>query len=261
MTHWSDEQKDFWDENGYLVVENALSSSEVEVLRGSLVKLEEQARTLTETTDRYIFSLFGADGGGKRVQQIAEPHEFGGDFVTLARDRRILDVIEGMIGPDILLYYSMLMMKPPSAGAPAPWHQDMSFFVHDNARLVAAQVYLDDATEENGCVRVVPGSHRYGLLNHFDGDRFTGIVQGDTNDFDNNRKSVIVPAGSIAFWHCLTLHSSEPNRSLNPRRAVVFEYKDPSARLMSGSFSKSEVRQAGMMVRGADPSKELLPAF
>lgn len=258
---FTSEQKQFWDANGYLVVEDAFDAGELDRLRASLADLESKALGIESTTDRFIFTLFGGDGGERKVQQIAEPHEFGGDFVTLARDPRILEVVEGVLGPDILLYYSMLMMKPPGAGAPAPWHQDMAFFVHDNARLMAAQVYLDDSNLENGCVRVVPGSHRLGLLNHFDGDRFAGVVQGNTEDYDAQEVTVQLKAGSIAFWHCLTLHKSHPNLSPNARRAVVFEYKDPGARLMSGSFAKTEVRQAGMMMRGSDPRGELLPAF
>jgi ectoine hydroxylase-related dioxygenase (phytanoyl-CoA dioxygenase family) len=256
-----DAEKKSWLEDGYLVIENVLANDEIARLRRGLEELEAKAQNVTDTTERFIFTLFGGDGGVRKVQQIAEPHEFGGDFVNLARDPRILDVVEDILGGNILLYYSMLMMKPPGGGAPAPWHQDMAFFVHDEARLVAAQVYLDDSTRENGCVRVVPGSHKLGLLNHFDEDHFTGVVQGDTSAYDAEEVTVEVAAGSVAFWHCLTLHSSHPNVSKNPRRAVVFEYKDPAARLMSGSFAKSEVRQAGMMMRGNDPSGELLPAF
>ena len=68
-------------------------------------------------------------------------------------------------------------------------------------------------------------------------------------------------AGGMALWHCLTLHSSPPNLSQHPRRAIVFEYKDPSARLLGGSFSPNEVRPAGLMVRGQDPSGALLSAI
>jgi ectoine hydroxylase-related dioxygenase (phytanoyl-CoA dioxygenase family) len=255
------EETQFWDENGFLIREGVFDKDDLEILRAALEELQGKATAAEGDSDRYIFSLFGGEGAIRQVQQIAEPHEASGAFMTLSRDPRILDVVEGIIGPNILLYYSMLMMKPPSGGAAAPWHQDMSFFVHDSARLVAAQVYLDDATLENGCVRVVPGSHKRGLLNHFEGDRFTGVVQGDTTAFDEAQVSVTVPAGSIALWHGLTLHSSLPNNSGRPRRAVVFEYKDPASRILTGSFAKTEVRQAGSVVRGEDSRGELLPAF
>ncbi len=255
------EQFEFWKENGYLVVENMFSAAEVESLRESAGRLSARADGLTESTDRFILHTFGDGGGQPVVQQIAEPHELGGEWMALARDSRILDTVESLIGPNIQLYYSMMMMKPPRQGSRAPWHQDFAFFVHDRASLVACQVYLDDSTLENGCVRVVPGSHKAGLLNHFDGDEFTEMVQGDTSAFDAQEVALPVKAGGAAFWHCMTLHSSHPNTSEHPRRAVVFEYKDVQARLLKGSFSAGEVRAAGMMLRGRDPRSELLSAL
>jgi phytanoyl-CoA hydroxylase len=253
------EPRRFWEENGYLVLEEVLSPSEVDSLRRSADALAARADDLTESTDRFILKTFGEDSS-RLVQQVAEPHELGGEWMALARDPRILDTVETLIGPNIQLYYSMMMMKPARQGMPAPWHQDFAFFVHDRASLVACQVYLDDATTENGCIRVVPGSHKMGLLNHFKDGVFTEIVQGDTSSFDAKEVELPVKAGGMAFWHCLTLHSSHANTTERHRRAIVFEYKDPSARLMKGSFSSGEVRAAGMMLRGRDPRAELLSA-
>ena len=249
--------KAFFEGNGYFVLEDAFSTAEMEALRASVGELEARASSLEDSTDRFKFHLFG-DGNSRLLQQVAEPHELGGEWSALARDKRILDTVERFIGPNISLYYSMLIMKPPRHGAPAPWHQDMSFFVHDRADLVACQVYLDDSTIENGCVRVVPGSHKLGLLNHFKDGVFTEVFQGDTSPYDAAAVPLTVKAGSVAFWNCLTLHSSHSNLSENARRAVVFEYKNPAARLLQGSFSPGEVRTAGVMVRGRDPRGELL---
>jgi ectoine hydroxylase-related dioxygenase (phytanoyl-CoA dioxygenase family) len=71
-----------------------------------------------------------------------------------------------------------------------------------------------------------------------------------------------LPAGSAVLWHSLTLHSSHPNRSDRPRRAIVFEYKNPAARLLGGAFnSRMEIRTVGLMVRGRDPRGDLLSAL
>jgi ectoine hydroxylase-related dioxygenase (phytanoyl-CoA dioxygenase family) len=256
----TEQQKEFWRENGYLVIENVLSQAEIEHLRQSTDKLMASAQNLTESTDRFKLKAFGT--GGNVVQQIAEPHELGGEWMALARDPRILDIVEGLLGPNIMLYYSMYMMKPPFEGFEAPWHQDFAFFVHDAANLLACQVYIDDSTIENGCIRVVPGSHKLGLLNHFKDGQFTGVLQVDTTAFDEQQMAVPVPAGGMVIWHSLTLHSSQPNRSPRPRRAMVFEYKDPGARLMGGAFNSAlEVRTVGLMVRGRHPRGELLSAL
>lgn len=255
------DQCSFWEENGYLAIDGTLDQTEVEGLQSALDGLTAQASTLTESTDRFKLQAFGDSGGGRAVQQIAEPHEVGAEWMALARDPRILDIVEDLLGPNILLYYSMLMMKPARQGFRAPWHQDFAFFVHDRAALLAVQLYLDDSTLENGCVHVVPGSHKLGLLNHFRDGRFTEMVESDTSGFDAESVPIPVKAGGMALWHSLTLHSSPPNRSVSPRRAIVFEYKDPSARLLGGSFSPNEVRPAGLMVRGVDPSGALLSAI
>ncbi len=257
------DQKDFWQEQGYLVVEDVLSPSELEMLRRSADELVTHASELAESNDRFKLQAFG-NGGGRLVQQIAEPHELGGEWATLARHPKLLDVVEDLLGSNIQLYYSMMMMKPPRQGFAAPWHQDFAFFVHDRAALVGCQVYLDDSTLENGCLRVVPGSHKLGLLNHFKDGRFTEVLQGDTSAFDdpNGHVSLPVKAGGAAFWHCLTLHSSLPNRSERPRRGVTFEYKNPEARIMGGSFNaRLEVHTVGLMVRGRDPRGDLLSAI
>jgi ectoine hydroxylase-related dioxygenase (phytanoyl-CoA dioxygenase family) len=254
-------QSRFWHENGYLVLPEVLSPAEVATLRRGCEALEARAMAPGEGGDRYQFKVF--ESGARSVQQIAEPHELGGEWLALARHPKLLDRVEDLLGPNLQLYYSMMMMKPPREGFAAPWHQDFAFFAHGRADLLACMVAIDDATPENGCLRVVPGSHRMGLLNHFKEGQFTGIFQGDTAAFDAPGGHAMLPvgAGGVIFWHVLTLHSSHPNRSEQPRRAVVLEYKNPAARLLSGAFNaRAEVRAAGLMVRGRDPSGELLSA-
>jgi ectoine hydroxylase-related dioxygenase (phytanoyl-CoA dioxygenase family) len=260
MAALTEQQLNFWNENGYLAIEDVLSPTEVENLRRSLDALTAQAQGLTESTDRFKLKAF--ETGGTMVQQIAEPHELGGEWMALARDSRILDIVEALLGPNIQLYYSMLMMKPPREGFEAPWHQDFAFFVHNRADLLACQLYIDDSTLENGCIRVVPGSHKLGLINHFKDGRFTGIVQADTSEFDQKEVTAPMKAGGMIIWHSLTLHRSYPNRSPHPRRAIVFEYKNPEARLLGGAFNSAlEVRTVGLMVRGRDPRGDLLAAI
>lgn len=256
------EQKAFFWEQGYLLVENVLSPEEVERLRRACDGLSEQAKGLTESTDRFKLKAFES-GGGNMVQQVAEPHEIGSEWMELARNPAILDVVEDLIGGDIQLYYSMLMMKPPREGFAAPWHQDFAFFVHNRSDILACMVAIDDATPENGCIRVAPGSHKLGLLNHFKDGRFTGVLT-DPAPFDDPARQVQVPAkaGSLILWHSLTLHSSQPNRSEKARRAIVLEFKDPAATLMGGAFNgRLEVRTVGLMVRGKHPQGDLLAAL
>ncbi|HXF64021.1 MAG TPA: phytanoyl-CoA dioxygenase family protein [Caldilineaceae bacterium] len=256
------QQKEHFWEQGYLLMENVLPTEDVEQLRRACDELSKQAQGLTGDTERFKLKAFGT-GGGNLVQQVAEPHELGGVWMALVRDPRILDIVEDLLGPNIQLYYSMLMMKPPREGFTAPWHQDFAFFVHDRADILACMVAIDDATLENGCLRIAPGSHKLGLLNHFKDGRFTGVLT-DPAPFDDPARQVALPAkaGSIILWHSLTLHSSHPNRSEKPRRAIVMEFKNPEAHLLGGAFnSRLEVRTVGLMVRGRHPQGDLLAAI
>src|SRR5262245_19731146 len=99
------DQKSFWEENGYLALEALFPMDEVERLRQAADVLTAQADGLAETNDRFKLQAFGDDGGSRLVQQVAEPHELGAEWMSLARDPRILDVIEDLVGPNIQLYY------------------------------------------------------------------------------------------------------------------------------------------------------------
>lgn len=254
----TEQQVVFFQEQGHLVVENVFSPAEVNAFQCACDALAAQAQGLTASTDRMKMKVF--DDSTKLVQQVGDPHEMSGVWLDLVKDMRLLNMVEALLGPDLMVYYSQLMMKAPRQGFTAPWHQDFAFFPHSRAEILACTVAIDDATLENGCIRVIPGSHKLGLINHYDKDGlFTGIVQ-DTHGFDE-RTEVALPAkaGSVIFWHSLTLHASHPNRTEKPRRAFVIEYKNPANRLLSGSFSsRGEVRNIGLMVRGHDPSHDLL---
>lgn len=254
----TEEQIRFFRDKGYLVVENVFAAAEVSTFQHACDVIAAQAQGLTASTDRLKMKVF--DDSTKLVQQVGDPHEMSGVWLDLVKDARLLDMVEALLGPNLMVYYSQLMMKAPRQGFTAPWHQDFAFFPHSSAGILACTVAIDEATLENGCIRVIPSSHKLGLINHYDKEGlFTGIVQ-DTHGFDE-RTEVALPAkaGSVIFWHSLTLHASHPNRTEKPRRALVIEYKNPAHRLLTGSFSsRGEVRNIGLMVRGKDPSQDLL---
>jgi len=193
-----------YDENGFLGLANVFSAEEVQTLRQNADALQAKAASLTESTERFRFQIW--DDELLQLQQVAEPHELGTVWMDLAREPRILDVVEVLIGPNIQLYYSMLMMKLPCRGFRAPWHQDMAFFPHAQATQIACQVYIDDSTIENGCIRVAPGSHKGGLLNHYKDGVFTGVVQGDTTIYDEVETIQPMDAGGMLLWNSLTSH-------------------------------------------------------
>ena len=245
--------------DGYLAVPGILSRDEMDELHHAVARLEAMGAEPAADPAQFRFAAFGDDGGSRRLQQVGEPHALDDTWLDLARHGKLLPIVSALLDSDVSLYYSMFMMKPARHGFRAPWHQDLAFFVHDRDALIAAQVYLDDSTIDNGCIEVVPGSHRLGLLNHFRDGVFTEQVQGDLSAFDESKVAVPMTAGGVVLWSSLTLHSSGPNRSDRPRRAVVFEYKDPTTLLMGGAFDRArEITSVGVPLFEKDPTS--LPA-
>jgi ectoine hydroxylase-related dioxygenase (phytanoyl-CoA dioxygenase family) len=160
--------------------------------------------------------------GGRFRGGSTNPFEQHEAFRALATDDRILDRIESLIGPDFNLQHSKLNMKPAGVGSPVEWHQDLAYFPHTNDDLVTTLVYLDDATEENGCLQVLPRHHHHFFDHSADDGSFAGMI---TEDLGDGRYGRAVPlpalAGSVIFMHCVLPHSSLPNRSSCSRRTLI----------------------------------------
>ena len=97
------------------------------------------------------------------------------------------------------------------------------FYPHTNDDVLAVGVCMDDMTEENGCMLMVPGSHKGELYSHHENGVFVGAVS-DPDFQAGETAKCLVKAGGITVHHARTLHASTPNHSANPRRLLLFEY-------------------------------------
>lgn len=228
----SDEQRRFA-EDGFVVVDDLFSEEEVETLRQACVEPEDRK---WEEADRLIHAL-----------ELTTRHSA---FLALARDERIVSRLRPLLGPDIQLQHSKLAAQPAQkAKGGFRWHQDFAFFPHTNTDLAAVMVMLDDATEDNGCMHMVRGSHKLGLLDHMaeDGLFTGGCTEAHVWEDDPSRIVPVRPkAGGISIHHCLMLHSSGPNPSGRPRRGLVFQYRaDDAFQLADGVWGDTGVVISG----------------
>jgi phytanoyl-CoA hydroxylase len=247
------ERKAFYEETGYLIVPELLEPAEVDELRLALGQVLAEAEGLQASNSKFALSA-AAEGTGRRyVKRVFNPIARHEAFKKLVSHPRILDVVEELIGPDITLQQTKLNLKPPAEDARFEWHQDYPFFPHTNFDLVAVMVFLDDTDETNGCLRVIPGSHKLGPLEHDfspDGQAYGTEVRDKSVFGDESRwVSLVVPAGSIALHHSCTLHSSGANRSDRPRSSLIFEYRASDARQIAGA---TDPIGWGTQVRGTD---------
>ncbi|MCW7539597.1 phytanoyl-CoA dioxygenase family protein [Aquabacterium sp. A7-Y] len=241
----------FYQNKGYLVVPRFFSDDEV--ARG----LQAIAEVLDPSRAERAYEMEPRDP--QTVRRIWSPTQKHATFSDLASHPGLLDVIEALIGPNILFHYSKLNMKGPKVGSVVEWHQDFSYYPHTNSDLLTALIFFDAATEENGCLRVIPGSHRRGLCSH----EVDGYFRGKVSEVDESQAvSIEVPPGSVLFLHCLTLHASARNGSSLPRRTFLPAYRaadafpiyfgphaahnEPGIRLLRGQRSRSARVEAGL---------------
>jgi phytanoyl-CoA hydroxylase len=247
------ERKAFYEETGYLIAPELLQPAEVAELRLALDQVLAEATGLQASNSKFALSAPAGGGGRRYVKRVFDPIARHDAFKKLVSHPGILDVVEELIGPDITLQQTKLNLKPPAEDARFEWHQDYPFFPHTNFDLVAVMVFLDDTDETNGCLRVIPGSHKLGPLEHDfspDGQAYGTEVRDKSVFADESRwVSLVVPAGSLGLHHSCTLHSSGANHSDRPRSSLIFEYRATDARQIAGA---TDPIGWGTQVRGTD---------
>jgi ectoine hydroxylase-related dioxygenase (phytanoyl-CoA dioxygenase family) len=167
----------------------------------------------------------------------------------IAHDPLLLDAVEDILGPDILLWDSGYVIKEAGNHRHVAWHQDLTYWGLDSDKLVTAWVALTPATPANGGMRYVPGSHKTGLTAHRDtysddnilhrGQEVAGIDEAGAMD-------IVLAPGQASLHHGWVLHASAPNGSAERRIGLTFQYLDPSARQTRTD------RESATLVRGQD---------
>jgi ectoine hydroxylase-related dioxygenase (phytanoyl-CoA dioxygenase family) len=238
-----------WRDDGFFVRRAVFSESELAALREAAERVvsdaDRAARASLET-----YAIDGnryAEGGGSTIQwehaegsetlRVVEPfHHLDDAFDRLVEDPRIVDPMCDLLGADrAALFTDKLNLKRPGEGSRFRWHQDSPYWGHfcDHLdQLPNVMLALDDASEENGCFRVVRASHREGALPGREGDGVLGPLFTDERYFDVSQQvPAVVPAGSLIFFSPHTVHGSEPNRSDRQRRALVLTYQPADKRM------------------------------
>jgi non-haem Fe2+, alpha-ketoglutarate-dependent halogenase len=199
----------------------------------------------------YVAKLDGYDailGEEAQKQLKIKAHVAAPWIVALARNKNILDAVESVIGPDILLFGTSMFSKKARDVRFVSWHQDAAYYGLDPQQEVTCWVGLTDADTENGCMRVMPGSHLGADAVHdetYDPQNMLG--RGQTiRDIDDS-KAVYMPvkAGQFSMHHERTIHGSMPNPSDRRRVGISFFYMPAHVRSTIG-------RRTATLVRGTD---------
>jgi ectoine hydroxylase-related dioxygenase (phytanoyl-CoA dioxygenase family) len=220
----SAEQKASYAENGYLVIEDAIPRADIEAARAAVDEFVERSRAVTENDAVYDLEP-GHSAAEPRIRRLKAPCDLHPSLHKIGLNDFVLDCVEDLIGPGVRFQASKLNMKAAGFGSPIEWHQDFAFYPHTNDDLLALGVALDDCTLENGCMLMIPGSHRGPIYNHHQDGIFLGAVHLEREGLDP-AQAVPVPvrAGGITLHHCRMLHASAPNTSARPRRVLFVQF-------------------------------------
>ena len=191
----------------------------------------------------------GQEPSDNKIRRIYEPCEYYTPFRDYADSAEILDSVEQLIGGNLLLHYSKLNMKPAKLGSVVEWHQDLSYYPLTNRDSLAVLIYLDDADEQNGCLRVLPGRHQGDLMDHTLSDAFQGCIT-ETIDEDE-AENLAGKAGTAIFLHGMTPHASTQNHSGKPRRTLIVSYRAADAFPIHIDDRTTETETFTRLVRGS----------
>ena len=188
------------------------------------------------------------------------------EFVwRLTTHPRVLDAVEAVLGSDILLLASNFFCKYPAAERGerfVAWHQDVTYWGLEPPRAITGWIAIDDADEENGCMSVIPGSHRAGVLEHGKSARqgnLLSINQEVADGLVDEARAVSMPlrAGQMSLHDGLLLHGSHPNRSARRRCGLAVRFTTPDVRQVAPNSLRGYYRP--VLVRGVDRHRHFPP--
>lgn len=218
------QEAELYKEQGYLLVKDVFNNEEVEEMRIALDGiLKRAAKTKFDANAAWQGDYLPADELKKLVLKgFHDVHYHDAAFHKAMMHPNMVAVLSQIIGPNVQLHHSKMLVKPPEKGAAFPMHQDYPYFPHENHTMLAASVHLDDTDEENGCIHVIPGSHRQGALKH------RGMHYLDAKEYPvDEGLACPAEAGDVLFFNYLTIHGSKQNKSSKNRRNVLYQYRDP----------------------------------
>ncbi|NQZ98742.1 MAG: phytanoyl-CoA dioxygenase family protein [Myxococcales bacterium] len=235
----SDEMLAGYEKDGYTVARGLLDAADLERWTERLADIVDGRVEPSEgmLVMKDVMVVKGHVQPNSKLEAIAKIQDYERDPVldTYTTHPSVLDCVERFVGRDVMTIHTMLINKPPNVDGRHPLHQDLLYFPFRPAdKIVASWTALQPVTREMGCLVVVPGSHRGGLLQHEnpDWEHLNAGYFGARNVDDELEKRVHLEMdpGDTAFFHPMLLHGSGRNRTQGFRRAISAHYSSVDVR-------------------------------
>ena len=212
-------QKADYDRDGYFFTRSLFTTDEITLLRETASKDHAMDKASSSRDD----------GTGASVRLSLWNHPGDGIYGMFARCHRLVDSVEDLLGDEVYHYHSKMILKDAKVGGAWAWHQDYGYWYQNGLLfpdLCSVMIAVDAATQENGCLQVLRGSHKMGRVNHV----LTGDQAGADMERVNEAKKAFpldhceMSPGDALFFHPNLLHASAANLSDHPRWALICCY-------------------------------------
>ena len=250
-------QVDFFNDHGYLVVEDAITPDQLDALRQDFANWVEESRSHDQAwgetiNGKYRFDVEkGHSPETPALRRINAPHEVSEAYFNVMADSKMTDMVADLIGPDVKLHHTKINSKLPGSATAVKWHQDFPFTPHTNDDLITALLMVDDVTPENGPLEVWADTHQGDIHSLWHDGQFTGAVSDEVTSEALQKRTICTgKAGSVCLMHTRLLHGSAPNHSDAARTLYICVYSAADA--MPISPSPVPTKNQGMIVRGED---------
>jgi phytanoyl-CoA hydroxylase len=257
----SAEQEVEYRERGYFIVRELFAGAALRRFEERFLALVSQAEPAPPgmLLMRDVMVAKGAVQPARAEEGIAKIQDLQEDpllFQEYVCNRRLLDWVEALLGPDLKAVHTMLINKPPHVDGRHPLHQDLLYFPFRPADgIVAAWTAIDRCTPENGCLVAVPGSHRGPLLEHANPDwewLNRGYFGARGVGADTERVHLEMEPGDTVFFHPLLLHGSGHNRTEGYRRSISAHYASARCRYLDDRQVVRPGTRPYRLVRGSE---------
>ena len=255
-------QLDSFEENGFLAGIPMLEPDQLEQLRAELAKVLDPSHPGNSLF--YEFHLNESEEDGKVLFHALGAWQLEPALHDLPWSPALRLAAYQLLGGAVRLFHDQLFVKPPERGGIVAWHQDYSYWTWTEPMAhLSCWIPLDDATVDNGCLRYIPGSHRWGLLPV---TGLTGDMDAARDVLDERQREAMkstfaaeVPAGHGVFHHPLTLHGSTENDSKHPRRAIVINFSLDGVRSNAKILEGKETHNFPILPQGTTLSGQYHP--
>tara|TARA_B100000029_G_scaffold510062_1_gene600696 strand:- start:30 stop:905 length:876 start_codon:yes stop_codon:yes gene_type:complete len=227
----TEEQKKIYSEDGYVILPNVIPKDNLQAMITDLNQWIEESKNQKNNYGKTKNgkSRFDLEEGhsaiNPKLRRVANPTDISDAYRNVLFKGPAIDAIVDLIGPDVKFHHCKLNIKLPGMKTRVDYHQDQPFDMHTNDDHLTLLVLLDDMNEENGCLKVLKGSHLGPRYSHYEGDEFVGKVSEEIQKICRRDASNIEgKAGDICIMSTWCLHGGTANLSPNPRRMLICDY-------------------------------------